>query len=736
MYTMTSLEVLVTVNEQQRGVQFIEGQKNLLAEIKKEFADIIQGSEISLLQIFSTQTGEYLDLNPGVNVCSMSRIKVILKPTQSSETPAKTNIATAKNPLTKKKLRVVICTPAPDTSADDEESDEDDTRIAGAAGAFLTKNKIWKGHEVLKVYFFNSRLLDDWKCIGETMSVNTILAWANGAWRSPLYDDIPKFVLTEFPQTANIRVKLSDSGGCWSMIGTDAQTVRDLMKPTMMLSLCGYCHSLQESLVIHEFGHALGLEHEHQRSDFWDVLEKHFDLDKMKNDSRVSQDSKMNKNRAGFGVDWFKKKVGNTESEVVISNYDHKSIMHYWFDIKWLKDKRLHKPENIDRDTSLSSKEKFYLNGLHKRCLEDQLTKGPSKTDIREVVRAYGGQQIVDEIDTLEGQRGKFREKSLSVYRNAQYLRQSTDSSYLDARPATTSDHIMEEDRVTEFSKSMSSIELKEWLSCRGLCQTDCDRFLAEGFTGASFVLLSETDCRHLGVGMAGRLLVKFLLSQIILGESRNTKKPPSNGAHVHKVLEKKWASSTYQTELQEAAQNPEFDPKLAVKCPKDMDRNSWIAVNVVTFSHRVLAVFKSVCRDCTCPTMSGWHKDEYLWTDTQWTQSVSLPAKEYVARLMGWIKWQTEDRRVFPVEQRKTFPPPFSSACKTILCYLYRVLVHAATHHLDNSTESETKNDFTLCHKHFYFFVNEFNLIDSVEFRPLQILLKAATQRQTQLDH
>ncbi len=103
----------------------------------------------------------------------------------------------------------MICTPAPDTSADDEESDEDDTRIAGAAGAFLTKNKIWKGHEVLKVYFFNSRLLDDWKCIGETMSVNTILAWANGAWRSPLYDDIPKFVLTEFPQTANIRVKLS-----------------------------------------------------------------------------------------------------------------------------------------------------------------------------------------------------------------------------------------------------------------------------------------------------------------------------------------------------------------------------------------------------------------------------------------------------------------------------------------------------------------------------------------------
>ncbi len=37
-------------------------------------------------------------------------------------------------------------------------------------------------------------------------------------------------------------------------------------------------------------------------------------------------------------------------------------------------------------------------------------------------------------------------------------------------------------------------------------------------------------------------------------------------------------------------------------------------------------------------------------------------------------------------------FLHPFllNSACKTILCYMYRVLIHAATHHLDDSTEPE----------------------------------------------
>ena len=108
------------------------------------------------------------------------------------------------------------------------------------------------------------------------------------------------------------------------MVGSDAVTVRD-SKPTMVLSLNGHPMSVQRSLVIHEFGHALGLEHEHQRSDFWDILQKFFDLDKMMKDPRFQSYKSEDKRKAAFGRDWFRK----SDSKGLISEYDPQSIMHY-----------------------------------------------------------------------------------------------------------------------------------------------------------------------------------------------------------------------------------------------------------------------------------------------------------------------------------------------------------------------------------------------------------------------
>ncbi len=110
------------------------------------------------------------------------------------------------------------------------------------------------------------------------------------------------------------------------MVGTDAMNVTDLEKPTMVLSLRAHSPDIQRSLVIHEFGHALGLEHEHQRSDFWDVLEKHFDLGSIKEDKRLPQ---LKDGQAAFGKDWSRLK-GNTDLDVARSDYDPNSIMHYW----------------------------------------------------------------------------------------------------------------------------------------------------------------------------------------------------------------------------------------------------------------------------------------------------------------------------------------------------------------------------------------------------------------------
>ena len=105
----------------------------------------------------------------------------------------------------------------------------------------------------------------------------------------------------------------------WSMVGIKAESVTKVTEPTMMLHLGGHLPDLQQSLVVHEFGHALGLEHEHQSSKFWDVLEKHLDVEEMEKDPKVA---------AAFADQWAKKDNGE-ESVNDLSEYDPDSIMHY-----------------------------------------------------------------------------------------------------------------------------------------------------------------------------------------------------------------------------------------------------------------------------------------------------------------------------------------------------------------------------------------------------------------------
>ena len=109
------------------------------------------------------------------------------------------------------------------------------------------------------------------------------------------------------------------------MVGTDADTVTDKSKPTMVLNLRSHPAELQESRVIYEFGHALGLEQEHQRSDFWDVVGKHIDMEAMKSDTFVQESDGQS-----FAKDWLALKGKKKLPEESVPEYDPDSIMHYW----------------------------------------------------------------------------------------------------------------------------------------------------------------------------------------------------------------------------------------------------------------------------------------------------------------------------------------------------------------------------------------------------------------------
>ena len=69
----------------------------------------------------------------------------------------------------------------------------------------------------------------------------------------------------------------------------------------------------REHIVVHEFGHILGLEHEHQRSDFWRKIKPYMNIHKMKN-------------HLGEKYKDYKPSKGSVAS----SQYDPGSVMHYW----------------------------------------------------------------------------------------------------------------------------------------------------------------------------------------------------------------------------------------------------------------------------------------------------------------------------------------------------------------------------------------------------------------------
>ena len=93
----------------------------------------------------------------------------------------------------------------------------------------------------------------------------------------------------------------------------DAEKIVTQDEPTMMLNLKGFPRVLQESLVIHQFGHALGLDHEHQWSEFWDVVNEFFD------ESKIGDSQMLRVKKREDMID----KEGS-------SPYDRHSIMHYW----------------------------------------------------------------------------------------------------------------------------------------------------------------------------------------------------------------------------------------------------------------------------------------------------------------------------------------------------------------------------------------------------------------------
>ena len=167
-------------------------------------------------------------------------------------------------------------------------------KSGGASRAAAVTSKIWPKNK-LRVYFMQKNSRE-----------SQIMEWAN-MWSQ--HADI-RFEKARYIFQSDIRVGFDSNDGAWSYIGTDCSR----QWKTMNLGF------IDQGTVLHEFGHALGLIHEHQSPASggfnWDkeeVIESlsgppnYWDMETIEHNMFAKYD----------------------EDQLTMTEYDSTSIMHY-----------------------------------------------------------------------------------------------------------------------------------------------------------------------------------------------------------------------------------------------------------------------------------------------------------------------------------------------------------------------------------------------------------------------
>lgn len=164
-----------------------------------------------------------------------------------------------------------------------------------------------------------------------------------------------------------------------------------------------------------------------------------------------------------------------------------------------------------------------------------------------------------------------------------------------------------------------------------------------------------------------------------------------------------------------------------AVKLPRDEDLNEWLAVHVVDFYNQLNMLYGTITEFCspqTCPRMTATSEYEYLWQDSNISKPVSVSAPKYVECLMLWIQSLFDDENIFPSKLNQPFPPQFQPLVRTVMKRLFRIYAHIYCHHFSEVIELGVNTLLNTSFKHFLLFADEFGLIASKDYGPLQSLV------------
>jgi len=160
---------------------------------------------------------------------------------------------------------------------------------------------------------------------------------------------------------------------------------------------------------------------------------------------------------------------------------------------------------------------------------------------------------------------------------------------------------------------------------------------------------------------------------------------------------------------------------KQSVVLPAGQDKNEWIAMNTIEMHNTVTLIYSLVAEKCTpeaCTSMSASQSVSYLWQDEKMKKPIKVPACEYINHLFNWIDAKIEDDTIFPLDDK--FPKNFVSEVKHLMKRMFRVYAHIYYGHLKHIQEINAESHLNTCFKHWYFFVQEFELVQLESMEPM----------------